>query len=131
MFYYDGDCGLCGWLVKWLGRMDFARGVDWVPFQSLQTLPEGLSRDDLNQAAYLDVGAGKLLPGFYAFRRLTLKIAFLWPLAPIFWFPGVPAPGVLVYRWVAQNRYRLSRCAAPGGEAEQHGRSVPRPRDDS
>ncbi len=110
--------------------MDFARGVDWVPYQSLKTPPESLSWDGLDQAAYLDVGAGKLLPGFYAFRRLTLKVALLWPLAPIFWLPGMQLPGVAVYRWVARNRYRLSRCAAPGGEAGQHGRSAPRPRDD-
>ena len=130
IFYYDGNCGLCGWLVNWLSRLDLGRGVDWVPFQSLKTPPESLSWEDLDQAAYLDVGGRKLLPGFYAFRRLTLKVAFLWPLAPIFWFPGVQVPGVAVYRWVAQNRYRLSRCATPGGEAEQHRRSGSRPRDD-
>ena len=126
-FYYDGGCGLCSWLVKWLGRMDFANGVDWVACQTLQSPPRGLSWDDLDQAAYLDAGAGDLLPGFYAFREFTLRMFLLWPLVPLFWFPGVHLPGEALYRWVARNRYRLSRCAASG---EGQWNSAPPRRDD-
>lgn len=113
-FYYDGDCGLCRRLVKWLRRMDAGRAITWIPAQSLERPPQRLSWSDLDRAAYLEAEKGVLLEGFYALRMLTRKIPFLWPLAPFLWFPGMQVPGRAAYGWVAANRYRLSRCPAPG-----------------
>ena len=113
-FYYDGDCGLCAWVVRWLSRADLFKRIAWVPYQTLEQPPHGLSWNDLDRAAYLDTGRGRLHEGFYGFRMLALRIAPLLPLAPILWFPGVSRLGVPVYRWVARNRYRLSRCRIPG-----------------
>ena len=110
LFYYDGDCGLCLRLVNLLARLDYADAVSWTPFQSLDAPPEGLTWQDLDQAVYLDTGAGPRHAGFFAVRKLTLKLPALWPLVPIFWFPGVHLPGQAVYRWVAANRRRFSRC---------------------
>ena len=113
LFYYDGDCGFCTRVVKWLGWLDFSKGVRWIPFQSLEEPPPELAWDDLQSAAYLDCGQGNLQEGFYAFRKLTIKIVPLIPLAPLFWFPGMHLLGVPAYRWVARNRYRISRCKLP------------------
>jgi predicted DCC family thiol-disulfide oxidoreductase YuxK len=112
-FYFDGDCGLCRWFVQWICRMDFSSGITWISVGSLMRPPHGLSWEDLDRAAYLQVGEGKFLEGFYAIRMLTRKVPALWPLAPVFWLPGVHVPGRAVYRWVAANRYRLSRCPVP------------------
>ena len=109
-FYYDGYCGLCLWLVRRLARLDFSNAVAWVPFQSLDEPPQGLTWEALDRAVYLDTGAGPNHAGFFAIRKLTLKLPALWPLAPLFWFPGVHFPGTAVYRWVAAHRRRLSRC---------------------
>lgn len=113
VFYYDGDCSFCSRVVQWLGSVDFRKKIRWVPFQSLEEPPPGLTWDDLDAAAYLDCGQGNLEEGFYAFRKLTVKILPLILLAPIFWFPGVQFLGVPAYRWVARNRYRISRCGLP------------------
>jgi predicted DCC family thiol-disulfide oxidoreductase YuxK len=114
-FYYDGDCGFCIRVVRWLARLDWLRQVTWTAYQSLEQLPQGLSREDLDRAAYLeDTRRQRRFRGFYAFRRLTLRLPPLLPLAPLFWFPGVDLVGRAVYRWVAANRQRISRCRAPG-----------------
>ena len=110
VLYYDGDCGFCGRVKRWLSRMDFFGGIEWNPYQGLERPPQGLSWNDLDRAAYLDAGQGRLIEGFYAFRMLTLRLLPLIPLAPILWFPGVNLVGETVYRWVARNHYRLSSC---------------------
>ena len=123
VFYYDGDCGLCVRVVRALSWIDLSSRVEWVPYQALEIPPGGLNWDDLARAAYLDTGRGRLYCGFYAFRMLALRLVPLIPLAPILWFPGASLLGLPVYRWVASNRYRLSRCpvAGPraGGQAEE------------
>jgi predicted DCC family thiol-disulfide oxidoreductase YuxK len=111
IFYYDADCGFCTWTVRWLARVDLFGQIAWVSFQSLGQPPRGLSWDDLDNAAYLDdTGRGELHGGFYAFRLLTIRLPLLFPLAPLFWCPGVRYLGVPVYGWVARNRYRISAC---------------------
>ena len=110
IFYYDGDCGFCVRVVKVLSRIDVFRQVKWIPFQSLKEPPAGLSWTDLDHASYLDTRRGKLHEGFYSFRMLTLRLLPLIPLAPVLWFPGMNLFGAPAYRWIARNRYRISRC---------------------
>ena len=129
-FYYDGDCGFCSWVVRWLRRTDFVGGVEWVPYQSLERPPGDLSWEDLDRSAYLDAGKAQLYEGYYAFRKLTLKVPALIPLAPVFWLPGVAIPGVRAYRWVARNRYRISRCGLPARHPALPGEQS-RPPDDA
>lgn len=118
-FYYDGDCGFCCLAVKWLGRLDFFKAVRWMPCQSLDEPPPGLTREDLEAAAYLDRGQGGLEEGFYAFRWLTIRILPLVLLAPLFWLPGIALLGVPAYQWVARHRHRISRCGLPTVASDQ------------
>jgi predicted DCC family thiol-disulfide oxidoreductase YuxK len=115
LLYYDGDCGLCDRAKRWLSKMDFFNFIVWIPYQVLESSPQGLSWNDLALAAYLDTGQGRLIRGFYAFRMLALRLLPLIPLAPIFWFPGMNLVGEAVYGWVASNRFRLSGCHRVGG----------------
>jgi predicted DCC family thiol-disulfide oxidoreductase YuxK len=114
VFYYDGDCGFCTRVVRWLARLDWRRRVAWTPYQSLAQPPQGLSWQDFDQAAYLEAAGPRRWRGFYAFRRLTVLLPPLLPLAPLFWFPGVDLAGRVIYRWVASHRRRISRCRVPG-----------------
>ena len=38
----------------------------------------------------------------------------LFPLGALMWVPGVHLIGVPIYRLVADNRHRISRCGVPG-----------------
>ncbi|MSQ06722.1 MAG: DUF393 domain-containing protein [Dehalococcoidia bacterium] len=114
VLYYDGDCGFCTWVARWLSRLDWLRQITWTPYQSLEQPPEGLSWADLDQAAYLQhTRQHRLYRGFYAFRRLTVLLPPLLPVAPLVWLPGVDLAGLVLYRWVAAHRRRISRCAPP------------------
>ena len=110
VLYYDGDCGFCDAVKRWLSRIDFFDAIEWTPYQGLERPPQGLSWGDLERVAYLHTGQGSLSQGFYAFRMLTLRLLPLIPLAPILWFPGIHLVGEMVYGWFARNRYRLSGC---------------------
>ena len=110
MLYYDGDCGFCILVVRVLSTLDLLHRVSWTPYQALDEPPAGLSWTDLERSAYLDTGWGTYREGFYAFQALTIQLAPLLPLAPIVWFPGIHRPGEALYRWVAGNRCRLTRC---------------------
>jgi len=105
-FYYDGECGFCTRTVRLLAAADLRRSVRWLAFQSLEALPGNLTLSDFRREAYIQNG-DVLEGGFYSFRRLTLVLPPLWPLAPLLWFPGAHRPGKAVYAWVARNRTRL------------------------
>jgi predicted DCC family thiol-disulfide oxidoreductase YuxK len=113
VFYYDGECGFCTSAVRLLSKGDLFTRISWIPYQSLERPPQGLSWDDLDHSAYLVTGNERLHEGFYAFRLLTLELWPLMPLIPILWLPGVNMLGVPLYRWIARNRYRISRCRIP------------------
>ena len=110
LFYYDGGCGFCRSVAAVAARLDILGRVSWVPYQSLTTPPNGLTWEDLERSAHLETEQGGLHEGFHAFRRLTLLLPALWPLAPLLWLPGVPSLGTALYRWVARNRYCISAC---------------------
>ncbi len=120
VFYYDGNCGFCRAAAGFLRPLDLFRRLTWMPFQTLDAPPPGLSWADLDRAVYLETGKQRqvgrntvrLYEGFYAFRLLTLRLPPLLPLAPFLWLPGANRLGVAVYRWVARNRYCIGQCAA-------------------
>ena len=128
VLYYDGECGFCTLSVRALALADFFCAVTWTPYQELPEPPWGLTWEELDAAAYLEAGkaspmegdAGgtgrRLYRGFYAFRMLSLRLPLLMPLALLLWLPGVNRLGERTYRWVATNRYRISRrCRLKAG----------------
>ena len=131
VFYYDGECGFCTASIRLLACADILRKVDWTAYQDLPNLPAGLTREQLDEAAYLvtgdagpvvgdgeprEAGSPRLYRGFYAFRMLTLRLPPLFPLALLFWIPGFDRLGEYAYSWVAENRYRISRrCRLKSG----------------
>ncbi len=126
VFIYDADCRFCTSLARWLSRADVLQRVIWIPYQSLDTPPPGLSWEDLERSAYLVGGAkGRHYEGFDALRMLTVRLPLLAPLAPILWFPGLRVVGAPAYRWVARNRYRIFGCNVPGSDRCRKGKERP------
>ena len=109
-FHYDADCGMCAAVVRFLRRFDTRARIAWTPIQSLDAPPQGLTHADLERSAYLTCAPGDNHEGFYAFRKLLLKLPLLSPLGALLWIPGASLICVPAYRWVARNRYRISDC---------------------
>ena len=110
VFYYDGHCGMCLRLVRWLKRTDSRGRVTWLPYQSLDEPPTGITWEDMGRAAYLVSDSGEVSEGFYAIRELLTKLPALAAIGALMWLPGVSLIGAPVYRLVARNRHRISSC---------------------
>ena len=113
--YYDGECALCETARRWLSRLDVLGRVEWTAYQSLARPPHGLSWPELESAVWLDTGSERPVRGFYAFRKLALRLPPLTVVAPLLWLPGMARLGERVYGWVARNRCRLSSCFVRSG----------------
>ena len=120
IFYYDADCGMCSAVVRWLKRFDWRKKISWMAIQSLERAPHGLSFANLEKAAYLVCAPGHNYEGFFAFRKLLLKLPLLSPLGALMWLPGIKFVGVPAYRWVARNRYKISGCKLPYIQQQQN-----------
>ena len=85
--------------------------------QPWQRIPErlvtlGLSREDGMTQVWFVTADGRLYGGAAAVNQALRFIWWIRPLTYFYRFPGVRQLEDKVYRWVANNRYRL-----PGGTA--------------
>lgn len=106
---YDGQCRMCGKLVKLLQAWDRRHCFETVPFQDPATaarftwIPAASFRDALQL-----VGPGnQTFAGAAAIDRILDLLPAGWLFG---WAFRIPVLGRLLdrlYRWVARNRYRL------------------------
>lgn len=107
--FYDDQCELCQASVTWLRVLDRGNRVKCLPIDP-DTLPEQLDLDDCLREIHVLTPDGDLAVG-------ADGIATLARLFPVTWIAGVLASMVpfrwianIAYRYVAANRYSLSRC---------------------
>ena len=110
LLYYDAGCGLCLTIVRWLKRLDRLGSLEFRDTVDGPARRAGLEPADLARSAFLVIPDGRAFEGFYAFRRLVLRLPVLWPLAPLTWLPGGDLVGVRLYRWVAGRRADIFGC---------------------
>src|SRR5438093_353840 len=106
---YDGQCGFCMRSLKVVRALDLFGALQYYDShdQNTHKLFPQLREADAANAMYTIAGAETPYEGFFAFRRLIWCSPLLWPLIPIFYFPGATFFGPRVYAWVARNRSRL------------------------
>ena len=110
LVYYDGRCGFCSALARWLRRADIFGTVELRCSLDATARQAGLTQLDLDRAMFLLKPKGAAYEGFYAMRQLVLRLPLLWPLVPFLWLPGSALVGVRFYHWVAEHRGAMSRC---------------------
>lgn len=106
---YDGQCKVCGRLVKLLNAWDKDDEIEVVPFQNTSVLDRfpWIPPEAYAEAVQLVGAGGKTWQGGEAIEQL-LKIL---PLGGVFgWTFKIPGFGDLFsrfYRWFARNRYKF------------------------
>jgi predicted DCC family thiol-disulfide oxidoreductase YuxK len=111
LLYYDGNCRFCRLLIRGLEAMDRSGSLEFRTTLDKDARRAGLSEADLSRSAYLLTPDGQALEGFFAFRKLSLLIPALRPLALLLWLPGSLFLGTRIYRWIADHRTGLFGCA--------------------
>lgn len=107
---YDGQCHFCQWSIQKLLIMDLfgrLKKVDYHRYEDVRELHPTLDQEKCHSQLHLIEPDGKIYGGFFIFRRLCLRLPMLYPLIPLFYFPGSGIVGSWLYRWIAKNRYLL------------------------
>jgi predicted DCC family thiol-disulfide oxidoreductase YuxK len=108
LLIYDGDCGFCTQVAHWLA----ARSQGRLSIEAWQVVPHlmatlGLTTaDGMRQAWFIDE-KGVVKGGAAAANAAGATIWWLKPLTLLYSLPGIRNVEDLVYRLIAENRYRL------------------------
>lgn len=103
---YDGHCGFCIRSLNAIGALDVRGVLRFHDLHESRTFDEfpNLRGADVEDAMYAVAEGETPQRGFFAFRRVLWSSPLMWPLLPLFYFPGVSFAGTRVYAWVARNR---------------------------
>ena len=106
---YDGGCGFCRASLARVQALDPTGRIGPVDFRSVNaaSLHPALTPEACHARIHLLETNGRLAGGFDAFRRLSLCLPMLWPLAPLLNLPGLGLIGTPVYDWVSRHRFNL------------------------
>ena len=108
---YDGLCLLCGKARKVISVLDWftvIKTVDAYDKESLAQIPVEISDINtlLSEIHLLDKN-GITYTGFYAVRKIGLKLPLTAPFALLLYLPGINLLGEKVYAYIAKNRRRI------------------------
>ncbi len=113
--WYDDQCEVCQAGVAWLRRLD-RRGerVLAMPLSSSLeeplALPRGATLDELLREIHVAAPDGRVFVGAEAVAALARLFRWTWIAGAVASLPGCAWLARRLYRWVASNRYSLSRC---------------------
>lgn len=107
---YDGQCGFCIRALRVCRALD-VRGAlrfhDATAREEVHSAFPELLHADFDNAMFAVVPDRGVTRGFFAFRRILWESPLMWPLLPLFYFPGTGWIGPKAYAWVARNRGRF------------------------
>jgi predicted DCC family thiol-disulfide oxidoreductase YuxK len=113
---YDGQCGFCVRALRVCRALDVRGALRFhdatARTQVYSAFPELLDAD-FDHAMFAVAPDRCVTRGFFAFRRALWESPLLWPLLPVFYFPGAGRIGPIIYAWIARNRRRFG-CDSSG-----------------
>ncbi len=107
---YDGQCGFCVRSLKICRVLDVRGALRFHDANAGQPVRDAfpeLMPADFENAMFAVAPDRGVTRGFFAFRRILWESPLMWPLLPLFYFPGTRWIGPKVYAWVARNRRRF------------------------
>ena len=109
---YDGQCEVCQACFSWLRALDQAGHALGLPLENadLSALHSDLSMEDCLAELHILDETGKIYKGWKACAVLAKISPWTWPIGALGAFPPFSWLGGLFYKWIAQNRYLISKC---------------------
>ena len=111
---YDGDCRICTAQIQKLPWWDCQGRLAYLSLHDAEVARRwpDLSHDRLMREMVIIDQHGHRHWGPEAIRYLSRRLRRLWWASPFLHFPGSMILWRPLYRWIARNRYRLSRGRA-------------------
>ena len=108
---YDDGCPFCTFQVRALSWLDWFNKASLAPLSGprAKELAPHLTRADLLAAIHCVTPDGTIHRGARALRYVGLRVPLLFPMSLLMWFPGVIWIAEIVYKFVARNRYVISK----------------------
>ncbi len=109
---YDDQCEICQSFVAWLRLLDRRHRIDCLPIDPavLHDLHPHLFLDACLREIHVVTPDGNLRIGWDGVAVLARLFPVTWPIGALGSLPPFRELGRLLYRWVAANRYFLSKC---------------------
>lgn len=107
---YDGKCQFCAGSIKKLKVMDIFSALNYVDLHTINDfggVHSQLTKEKALSRLHLLMPGDKIYKGFGVFQRLSFLLPMLYPLSPLFYFPGMSFIGEFFYQLAAKNRYWL------------------------
>lgn len=114
VMYYDGQCQICRTSMFIISKIDFFHRIAWISYNEVNSIPDGVTLEDLRKSVHIFNYKGEFLNGFHAFKKLTILIPLLWPLIVFLWIPGMNIIGSRVYKFISDNRLCILNKAKTG-----------------
>ena len=128
VFAFDGGCGVCRQTAAALSTATLPGGVTYTSAQDLAGrggLPSGLELAELLADIHV-LAPTATYRGFAAYRRVSWRVPFLWPVLPLLYLPPVTSVATRIYRRVADHRLCHAGDGPPAVREEQPQTSVRR-----
>lgn len=111
LLIFDGTCGICKRLVRWVQTRDAAGRIKALPNQTPGLIEQyGLTRAQVDREVWVIDAEGRALGGAAAVNQVLEALGGGWAwlgralrLPPLFWCE------TRLYRWVAGHRYLFGR----------------------
>jgi predicted DCC family thiol-disulfide oxidoreductase YuxK len=103
--YYDGTCRLCSGLIERVEHS--AQAGSFEPIRNSTALPDGITYDAAQRDVYVRGRDGRLYRGADAVLHVLSHYPLLRPLAWICSLPLLKQLSAVLYRLIADNRYRI------------------------
>jgi predicted DCC family thiol-disulfide oxidoreductase YuxK len=121
---YDGHCRICTAQIRKLLWWDCQHHLAYLSLHDPEVARRypDLTHDELMQNMYVVDQQGNRYAGAAAIRYLSRRLRRLWWLAPVLHIPGTLPLWQLLYRQIADRRYRFGRTDCDDGACSLHGR---------
>jgi len=128
---FDGACPRCRASMALITAADPDHVIEPIDLTAVDvtSIHPALTRADCMQSMHVVSRSGRITAGFDGVRSVAASLPLFWPVAAIFYLPGVAWPGRRVYNGIAATRPRDVPCTDDVcGLHSRNARIVPRDR---